>query len=115
MLVAVQLLVFGLYLPPVFRSVAVLTAPHDHFTAGPNCRVICSGRGAVTGARGCPAIRIWIVSPAGIETVTVFITSTPHNHFTAGPHGCMHNSGRQARCARSGPAIGARIVSSAGV
>ena len=41
-LVAVQLSVPGLYLPPVFRIAArlIVSAPDDHFAAGPNCRVI---------------------------------------------------------------------------
>ena len=44
MLVAVQLSVLGLYLPPVFNTwAATLPAPDDHFTAGPDCRVIGSG------------------------------------------------------------------------
>ena len=40
-LVAVQVSVLGLYLPPVFK-IGITTAnppPHDHFTAGPHCRV----------------------------------------------------------------------------
>ena len=36
-LVAVQLSVLGLYLPPVFKSQQ--PTPDDHFTAGPDCRV----------------------------------------------------------------------------
>ena len=39
-LVAVQLSVLGLYLPPVFKQTELpLPAPDDHFTAGPHCRV----------------------------------------------------------------------------
>ena len=39
-LVGVQVSVPGLYLPPVFKRVITLSAaPHDHFTAGPDCRV----------------------------------------------------------------------------
>ena len=39
-LVAVQLSVPGLYLPPVLKSLLhVSPAPDDHFTAGPHCRV----------------------------------------------------------------------------
>ena len=43
-LVAVQLSVPGLYLPPVFEdAVGISSAPDDHFTAGPDCRVTVSG------------------------------------------------------------------------
>ena len=71
MLVAVQLSVLGLYLPPVFneRRRGVISAPDDHFSAGPHCRVTVSGRGRVGGAGGCPTVRAGIVSAAGVQTV----------------------------------------------
>ena len=54
-LVAVQLSVLGLYLPAGVQSAAidlcggaqVISAPDDHFTAGPNCRVTRSATGAL--------------------------------------------------------------------
>ena len=66
-LVAVQLSVLGLYLPPVFKWCRSRSAPDDHFTAGPDCRVTDSGSGRVGGAGGCPTIRAGIVSPAGVQ------------------------------------------------
>ena len=67
-LVAVQLSVLGLYLPPVFKSPSVtISAPDDHFTASPDCRVNGSGSGRVGRAGGCPTIRAGIVSPASVE------------------------------------------------
>src|SRR5205814_2248053 len=36
--------------------------PHDHFTAGPHCRVIESASGRVGGADSCPTIRARTVS-----------------------------------------------------
>ena len=67
-LVAVQLSVLGLYLPPVFKKpVSPSSAPDDHFTAGPHCRVNVSGSGRVGRAGGCPTIRAGIVSPAGVR------------------------------------------------
>ena len=45
----------------------VISAPDDHFAAGPHCRVIRSGSGRVGGAGGCPTIRAGIVSPAGVQ------------------------------------------------
>ena len=69
MLVAVQVSVLGLYLPPVFKMLPLLpSAPDDHFAAGPDCRVISSGAGsAVSGAGGCPTVGAGIVSPAGVK------------------------------------------------
>ena len=48
-LVAVQLSVLGLYLPPVFKVHLTIhcSTPDDHFTAGPDCRVSDSARGAL--------------------------------------------------------------------
>ena len=47
-LVAVQLSVLGLYLPPVFKKLLpVSSTPDDHFTAGPHCRVSVSGIGRI--------------------------------------------------------------------
>ena len=47
-LVAVQLSVPGLYLPPVFESCRrASSAPDDHFTAGPDCRVTARAVGAL--------------------------------------------------------------------
>ena len=47
-LVAVQLFVPGLYLPPVFKRIAVtISTPDDHFTAGPDCRVPIRPEGAL--------------------------------------------------------------------
>ena len=48
-LVAVQLSVPGLYLPPVFNSVCVRypPPPDDHFAPGPNCRVTVTTLGRV--------------------------------------------------------------------
>ena len=43
------------------------SAPDDHFTAGPDCRVNVSGSGRVSGAGGCPTVRAGIVSPAGVQ------------------------------------------------
>ena len=47
MLVAVQLFVLGLYLPPVLHlRTLIISAPDDHFTASPDCRVMSLGQRA---------------------------------------------------------------------
>ena len=74
MLVAIQLSVLGLYLPPVFeRRVATKAAPDDHFTAGPNCRVSHSRSGRIGDAGGRPTVRAGIVSRAGVRKDAVGI------------------------------------------
>ena len=66
-LMAVQLSVPGLYLPPVFKLLPLFSAPDDHFAAGPDCRVRVSGSGRAGGAGGCPTVCAGIVSPAGVQ------------------------------------------------
>ena len=91
MLVAVQLFVSGLYLPPVFKrdSIRVMSRiapPDDHFAAGPYCRVTRSGRRRVGGAGSCPTVRAGIVSAAGIEEFErARRCSSPDDHLIAGP------------------------------
>ena len=64
MLVAVHVFVLGLYLPPVLKKLgAPNSAPDDHFTASPDCRVIGPGRGRVGGAGGCPSVRAGMYLP----------------------------------------------------
>ena len=47
----------------------IISAPDDHFAAGPDCRVNESGSGRVGGAGGCPTIGAGIISAAGVEIV----------------------------------------------
>ena len=82
MLVAVQLSVLGLYLPPVFKVSRChrSSAPDDHFTAGPDRRVTESGsgrvgragRGPTVGARDCICRRC---------SKTVAVTIRPRRSF----------------------------------
>ena len=68
-LVAVQLSVPGLYLPPVFnkrRCVHLRPRRSFHCPSTLPCAISRSGR--VGGAGGCPTIRAGIVSPAGVRT-----------------------------------------------
>src|SRR5436309_9466464 len=65
------------------KIAAVSSPPHDHFAAGPDCRVTVSAKGRVGSAGGYPAIGARIVSPAGVQIAAAI--SAPHDHFTAGP------------------------------
>src|SRR5439155_24947011 len=69
----------------VFAAVAV-SAPDDHYTTGPHCRVIRSGIGHAGGGGGRPTICCPIVSPAGVKDAADVADSTPDDHFAAGPH-----------------------------
>ena len=53
--------------PCLRPTVPSSSAPNDHFTAGPDCRVTKSGIGRVGRAGGCPTIRAGIVSPARVQ------------------------------------------------
>ena len=106
-LVAVQLLVMGLYLPPVLVwSLMPPPAPNDNLTASPNGRVIWLAAGRVDGAGGCPAISAGIVSPA----------PGPDDHLAAGPN-CGVTSLAAGRVGEGGgcPLIRDRLDLSAGV
>ena len=82
-LVAVQLSVLGLYLPPVFNGARIVTtpAPDDHFAAGPDCRVTVSGSGRIGGAGGCPTIGARIISAAGVQVAADIRHIRPRRSF----------------------------------
>src|SRR5437868_2168372 len=67
------------------RQNGTYSAPDDHFTAGPDCRVEPSGIRRVGSAGRHPTIIGRIVSPTGVQMVSV-IGSTPDDHFRASPH-----------------------------
>src|SRR5437763_9868665 len=94
-------------IPPAgIRYANGISAPNDHFTAGPDCRMIRSGSGRVGGAGGSPTIRAGIVSPAGVDKVSAGDDTTPDDHFTAGPDVPVNVPGRRrGRCARASPTI----------
>src|SRR3954447_1548888 len=62
---------------------AKVTAPNDHFTAGPDRRMSSSGSGRVGEGGGCPTVGTGIVSPASVEIVST--NSAPNDHFAASP------------------------------
>ena len=106
--------------PAVVQKAAVIPAPHDHFTARPDCRLIPSAGWDVGDAGGCPTVCAGIVSPAAVQhsrsppqSVKV---SAPHDHFTAGPDGrVVEPSGIGCVGAAGGcPTICGGIVSAAG-
>src|SRR6266436_6439634 len=107
MLVAAQVSVLGLYLPPVLKvllpldpphtiisppgvqraqTVAIVSAPHDHFTTSPDCPMNLSGIGRVGGVCSCPSVGSEIVFAAGVGIAGARDVSAPDDHFTAGPH-----------------------------
>ena len=71
-----------------------MSAPDDHFTASPNCRVNFSGGGGIGRVSGYPTIRAGIVSAAGIN---VEMASAPDDHFIAGPDGRVQDPVSEVR------------------
>ena len=80
-LVAVQLSVPGLYLPPVFQKLPSI--PPQTIISLPVQTAVCkfglSGR--VGGAGGCPTIRAGIVSPAGVQIAWCHRQFRPRRSF----------------------------------
>ena len=92
------------------RQNGTYSAPDDHFTAGPDCRVEPSGIRRVGSAS-----RRGIVSAAGIEIGCV-ISSTPDDHVASGPDCRVTRSGfGRVGSAGSCPAVCDRIVFTARV
>ena len=78
-LVALQLSAAGWYLPPV--AAEEVSSPNDHFAAGPDCRVIASGKGRVDPAGGDPTIGARIVFPASVPRAPVIKHIHPKRSF----------------------------------
>ena len=53
--------------PVLLEADPIKSAPDDHFTISPYCRVIVSGIGRVSGAGRCPTVRAGIVSTTGVQ------------------------------------------------
>src|SRR5439155_21675004 len=78
----------GIVVPPTrVRRIAIfiLSAPDDHLTASPDCRVTESRGRRVVINRRHPTIRARIISPPSIQIATEIIAA-PDDHFSASPH-----------------------------
>ena len=64
----------------------VKSAPDDHFTSCPHCRVIVSGARRVGGAGSGPTVGGGIIPAASVKIATHASSAAPDNHFAAGPH-----------------------------
>ena len=70
-LVAAQAFVPGLYLPPVLRTLAVISI-HPRRSFRFRSTLLCGpyrASGRIDGASGCPTVCVGIISAAGIEIV----------------------------------------------
>ena len=78
----------GAVSPAGVEQAEVISAPDDHFAAGPDPdrRVKPSCGRRVGGAGGCPRVRDGVVPPAGIKVPAAAVSSAPDNHFAASPH-----------------------------
>ena len=93
----------------VKNAAVSFSAPDNHLTAGPHCRVKFSGIGRVGGTRGRPSIDAGFVSAAGLQRV--WVVSAPDDHVATGPHCRVIVSGGGHAGGTGGcPAIGAGIV-----
>src|SRR5207244_12644931 len=70
---------------PVTTTIIKISAPNDHFSARPDCRVIDSEGRRVGSAGGCPTVGAGIVSHVVVEIAFDVRVSAPDDHFTAGP------------------------------
>ena len=106
----------GIVSPAGVENVAAIkSAPDDHFTASPHCRVKVSGSGCVGGAGGCPTIRAGIVSPAGVQ-VACRCQIRPRRSFRCrSTLPCDVSGSGRVGGAGGRPTIRAGIVSPAGV
>ena len=105
----------GLYLPPVSNPRKVVSAPHDHFAASPDCRVTVRGDRA-----RCSMLVAVQLSVLGLYFPPVFkgLPSDPPQTIISLPvHTAVCRSRAVGRVGGAGsrPAVGARIVSPAGV
>src|SRR5207248_395623 len=100
---------------PVTNTIIKISAPKDHFTAGPDYRVIDSRRRRVGGAGACPTVGGGIIFAAGVQ-IAAAPQSAPDDHFTAGPDCGVSVSAKGLVGGAGGcPAVGVRILSPAGV
>src|SRR4029077_19778701 len=111
----------GIFSPASVKSAAViLSAPDNHFAAGPDCCVKVSGSGRVGQAGWRPGVphargRLVAVSAAGVE-INRAVPSAPDDHLAPSPH-CRVRISTSWRVGGAGgcPTIGARVVSTPGV
>ena len=114
-LVAVQLSVLGLYLPPVFEVAVRVSAPDDHFTASPDCRVTARAAGALVVLVAVQLSVLGLYLPPVFKYAAAIITA-PDDHFSCRSRlRCDRPASGRVGGAGGCPTIRARIVSPAGV
>jgi hypothetical protein len=86
-----------------------ISAPDDHFTADPDCRVIESRSGA-DGVGFRPSVAAGIISAAGFEK-SADVGSAPDDHFAARPHCRVIGTGsRRVVGAGGSPTVSAGMI-----
>ena len=84
-LVAVDLRV-AIFPASVQSAVAVYSAPDDHFTASPDCRVTVRASGRVGRAGGRPTVGAGIVSAAGVQILDATSSMPPQTIISLPVH-----------------------------
>jgi hypothetical protein len=91
-----------------------MSAPDDHFVAGPYCGMRVSLGRCVSSAGSCPTIPGGVICAAGVCIIERFIDAAPDNHFAAGPDRRVNDSAkRHIDNTRRHPTIVSGIVSAA--
>src|SRR6266480_562311 len=87
MLVAVQLSVLGLYLPPVFNAPVSPNPPQTIISLPPLHTPVCPIRaeGALVMLVAVQVSVLGLYLPAGVQSVDA-VKTAPDDHFTAGPN-----------------------------
>ena len=92
------------------------SAPDDHLSTGPHCRVEDAPIGRTRGTRGRPTIRAGIVLSSGVQGKAHEVNAAPDDHLTASPH-CRVAASASGRVGGAGsrPSICGGIVSPASI
>ena len=91
------------------------SAPQDHFSSGPDCRVTESRGGRVGRAGGCPTLGAGIVFPSGVK-LNRGSETPPYDHLIPSPDCCVGGSTlRRIGDCRGCPSVCLGVVSSAGI
>lgn len=96
-------------------ATSIVSTPHDHFAATPDCCVNVSARGRAGGVGRGPTVCCGVISPAGVNDGTGEFT-TPHNHFATGPNRSVIGPDRgRVGAVGGGPTVRGGVISAARV
>ena len=71
------------------KKITEATAPHDHLSTSPDCRVVGTRGRCVDRAVCRPGISARIISSSTAKSEVGIHFTPPDDHFAAGPNGCV--------------------------